>query len=384
MSYALNAGLMVERVDRRPIDSFLLANLVLLVGVGLSVLFSASYFRADRLFGEPLYFFHRQLVWTVLGLVGALAATRVSLDALRRLAPVLLIPTLLLMFLSFVPRVGVQVLGARRWIVLFGYSFQPSELVKLSLVLYLAHILSRKRERFHDPLNAILPPVLVAGFFVALIYAQNDFSTAFFVLLIALSMFFVSGFPLRYFISMTVMTAPIATILLLSREHRVRRVLAFVDPGRDPAGTGYQILASQRALADGGLWGVGIGRSVRKLGGLPEAHSDFVFAVLGEEFGYLGVLAVLGLFLAFAYRGFVLSFRIEDHFRSYLAFGLTSGIVLQALLNMAVVVGMVPATGIPLPFFSSGGSSIVVSLIMAGLLLNLSRDASVNPEATHG
>lgn len=384
MSYALRAGLMVERVDRRPVDSFLLATLVLLVGMGLSVLFSASYFRADRLFGEPTYFLRRQIVWLVLGMLGAFTATRVSLEALRKVIPLLLVPTLAFMLLSFVPRVGVQVLGARRWIVLFGYSFQPSELVKLSLILYLSHILSRKREQFNDPINAILPPVLVAGFFVALIYAQNDFSTAFFVLLVTLLMFFVSGFPLRYFLSMTIMSAPIATILLLSREHRVRRVLAFVDPGRDPAGTGYQILASQGALADGGLWGVGIGRSVRKLGGLPEAHSDFVFAVLGEEFGYIGVVVVLGLFAVFAYRGFSLAFRLEDSFRSFLAFGLTAGIALQAALNMAVVVGMVPATGIPLPFFSSGGSSIVVSLVMAGLLLNLSRDASVSEGGVHG
>ncbi|TVR92385.1 MAG: putative lipid II flippase FtsW [Spirochaetaceae bacterium] len=375
---------MVERVDRRPVDSFLLATLVLLVGMGLSVLFSASYFRADRLFGEPTYFLRRQIVWLVLGMLGAFTATRVSLEALRKVIPLLLVPTLAFMLLSFVPRVGVQVLGARRWIVLFGYSFQPSELVKLSLILYLSHILSRKREQFNDPINAILPPVLVAGFFVALIYAQNDFSTAFFVLLVTLLMFFVSGFPLRYFLSMTIMSAPIATILLLSREHRVRRVLAFVDPGRDPAGTGYQILASQGALADGGLWGVGIGRSVRKLGGLPEAHSDFVFAVLGEEFGYIGVVVVLGLFAVFAYRGFSLAFRLEDSFRSFLAFGLTAGIALQAALNMAVVVGMVPATGIPLPFFSSGGSSIVVSLVMAGLLLNLSRDASVSEGGVHG
>jgi len=384
MSCELRAGLLVERVDQRPVDSFLLATLVLLGGLGLSVLFSASYFRADRLFGEPTYFLRRQIVWIVLGGVGALAATRVSIDALRKIIPILLVPTIILMLLSFVPRVGVQVLGARRWIVLFGHSFQPSELAKLTLILYLSHILSCKREQFNDPLNSIVPPVLVAGFFVALIYAQNDFSTAFFVLLVALSMFFVSGFPLRYFLSMTLMTAPIATILLLSREYRVRRVLAFVDPERDPAGAGYQILASQGALADGGLWGVGIGRSVRKLGGLPEAHSDFVFAVLGEEFGYIGVLVVLGLFAAFAYRGFSLAFRLEDNFRSFLAFGLTAGIFLQATLNMAVVVGMVPATGIPLPFFSSGGSSIVVSLVMAGLLLNLSRDAAASEGGIYG
>ncbi|MCA1753314.1 MAG: putative lipid II flippase FtsW [Spirochaeta sp.] len=384
MSNALRAGLMVERVDQRPVDSFLLATLVLLAGLGLSVLFSASYFRAERLFGEPSYFLQRQIVWLALGMIGAVTATRVSLDALRKVIPLLLVPTLVLMLLSFVPRVGVQVLGARRWIILFGYSFQPSELVKLTLILYLAHILSCKREHFNDPLNAVLPPVLMVSFFVALIYAQNDFSTAFFVLLIALSMFFVSGFPLRYFLSMTIMSLPVATILLLSREHRVRRVLAFIEPERDPAGAGYQILASRGALSDGGLWGVGIGRSVRKLGSIPEAHSDFVFAVLGEEFGYIGVIVVLGLFAVFAYRGFSLAIRLEDNFRSFLAFGLTAGIFFQAVLNMAVVVGMVPATGIPLPFFSSGGSSIVVSLVMVGLLLNLSRGASAYEGGVRG
>ncbi len=368
----------VEQVTsrKRPVDPVMLAVLVLLVGAGVSILFSSSYFRAERLFADPYYFLRRQTLWIVLGALVAFAASRVSTDWLRRQTPILLAIALVAMLLSFVPGIGVQFLGARRWVFVFGLSFQPSELVKLALVIYLAHILSRKQEQLEDLVNALLPPIIVVALFSALIYYQNDFSTAVFVMVLSLAVFFVAGVPLRYFFSLAIMTLPISTILLLSREHRVKRILAFMEPSRDPAGTGYQMLASQSALTRGGFWGAGIGGSTQKFGGLPEAHSDFVFAILAEELGFLGVLAVVGLFGVFAYRGYRVAYLLEDSFRSYLAFGLTSAVLLQTMLNMAVVSGLVPSTGIPLPFFSTGGSSVFVTLVMCGLLLNLSRDVT--------
>jgi cell division protein FtsW len=178
------------------------------------------------------------------------------------------------------------------------------------------------------------------------------------------------------------MAIPLATILLLSREHRVNRILAYLDPAHDPSDTGYQILASRTALVQGGFWGRGIGQGTRKFGALPEAHSDFVFASIGEELGFIGVAVVLILFLAFAYRGFSIAWSTDDTFEALLAFGLTAVILFQALLNMAVVSGLVPATGIPLPFFSQGGSSVFVTLVMCGLLLGLSR--RVRGEAARG
>lgn len=369
-------GFSAERIEKtHSMDTVLIAVLVLLVTVGVSMLFSSSYFRADSLFADPLYFFRRQSLWVLLGAAAAIVTSRISLSFLQKQMPLILAGTLALMLLTFVPGIGTEFLGARRWIFIFGYSFQPSELVKLTVVLYLAFILSRKQDQMDDPVNAILPPIIVVVVFASLIYLQNDFSTAFFVVFISLGMFFVASVPIRYFIGLGVMTLPLGIILLLSREHRVKRLLSFLEPGWDPSGTGYQVLASKAALRGGGLWGEGIGQSAQKIGRLPEAHSDFVFAVVGEEVGFAGVVLILALFVMFAYRGYLVAWESGDRFVSLLAFGLTSTIFLQALLNLAVVSGLVPATGVPLPFFSSGGSSAFMTLVMCGLLVNASRYA---------
>jgi cell division protein FtsW len=256
--------------------------------------------------------------------------------------------------------------------------------VKISLVIYLAYILEKKQQNFHDVVNSLLPPFIIAILFTGLIYMQNDYSTAIFVLAVAATMFFVARVPLRYFLTVGLTVIPFATLLLLTREHRVKRIIAFLDPHIDPAGIGYQILASKSALINGGLWGRGIGESVRKFGGLPEAHSDFIFSILGEELGFVGVVLILALFLFLAYRGYRISYYTQDTFRSLLAFGLTSSLVFQAFLNMGVVVGLVPATGITLPFFSAGGSSILVSMVMCGLLINISRYAGNAAEEVRG
>jgi cell division protein FtsW len=362
-----------ERVRRPSPDFVLMGLLILMLGLGLSMLYSSSYYRAEILYGDSEQFFQRQVIWVILGVIAGAVAMQLPVALIRRSIPVLLLVSLLLMILSFVPGVGAQYLGARRWIFLFGYSFQPSELVKLSLVLYLAFILEKKQDKMDDPVNALLPPLIVVVVFASLIYLQNDFSTALFIGFISLVMFFVARVRIRYFITLGVMTVPLATILLLSKEHRVNRILAFLDPAHDPSDTGYQVLASRTALVHGGLWGQGIGRGTRKFGALPEAHSDFVFAVIGEELGFIGVAAIILLFLVFAYRGFSIAWRCFDTFESLLAFGLTALITFQAMLNMAVVSGLLPATGVPLPFFSQGGSSVFVSLVMCGLLLGISK-----------
>jgi cell division protein FtsW len=349
--------------------------MVTLLGVGVSALFTASYFRAENFFDDPFFFLRSQITFVGAGTFAAAIASLISLSFVRRLVPAAVLVALFLVGLTFVPGIGLELMGARRWILVFGYSFQPSELVKLVLVLYLAYILGKKQEQLDDLSNVVLPPFIVVVAFTALVYLQNDFSTAAFILLSSLLMFFAAGVKVRYFLSFLLMVTPLAVILLLTREHRVNRILAFLDPQLDPAGGGFQVLAAQRALGQGGLWGAGIGRSAQKLGGLPEAHSDFVFAVVGEELGFAGVVLIIGLFAAFGYFGYRVALRTSDRFRSLLAFGLTTSVLYQAILNMAVVSGLVPATGIPLPFFSSGGSSAVVTLIMCGLLVNISRYA---------
>ncbi|MFP4484060.1 MAG: putative lipid II flippase FtsW [Spirochaetaceae bacterium] len=379
-------GFAAERVqtDRPGPDLLLIGAILLLLGVGVSMLFTSSYVKASQYYGDPLHFLRRQLIPLVLGLIGGSVAAHVSLKLIQKWMPAVVILTVGIAILPFVPGIGQQYYGASRWITVFGQSFQPSELVKLTIVLYLAFILSRKAESIEDPVNSLLPPVIIVAIFGTLVYLQNDFSTAFFVVFVALVMFFIADVPMQYFVGLGFMTIPLAVLLLLTREHRVRRILAFLDPERDPVGAGYQILAAREALQYGSVWGVGVGRSTKKLGGLPEAQSDFVFAIVGEELGFMGVVGVMALFVLFAVRGYQVAYRAQDRFVSYAAFGLTSSILLQALLNLAVVAGMVPATGIPLPFFSAGGSSILIVLVMAGLLVNCSRRVSVQEEAKDG
>ncbi len=362
-----------ERVEHERYDTLLLGAIILLVGIGLSVLFSASYFYSERLMGDPLYFFKKQAAFVALGASIAFVLSRISVELVRRSSPVVLLVAFALSLMTFLPGIGTEVQGANRWITLGGASFQPSELVKLALVLYLASLFAKKHERINDLVNSVLPPVIVVSVFAGIVYLQNDFSTAFFLVVLALVMFFVAGVRLMYFAFLGTFVLPMSAILLFTKEHRVNRIIAFLDPRTDPVGSGYQVIASRSALANGGLWGTGLGMGTKKLGGLPEAHSDFVFAVLAEELGLVGVVAVCGLFLLFALRGYGIAIGTEDRFARYLAFGLTTSLFLQAVLNMAVVCGVVPATGIPLPFFSQGGSSVFVSLCMCGLLLSLSK-----------
>jgi len=365
----------IERVHRGDNDFTLLILMVLILGVGMTTLFSASYYYGGKRFDDPFYFFNRQLMFVSAGGVLALIVSRLPMDFIRRRLPLLLSVSLLLMIATFIPGIKQSIMGANRWIIVAGISFQPSELVKLTLILYLSAILSKKADKLDDVINSIIPPLLIVIVFTALIYLQNDFSTAFFVIMLSLLLFFVAGIKIRYFAFLFTMVIPLAAMLIFTKEHRVRRLIAFIDPNSDPIGTGYQVIAAKDAIAAGSFWGRGFGMGLEKLGGLPEAHSDFIFAVFAEELGFIGVLFMVVLFVAFALKGYslALSYAGDRRFEFLLTFGLTSCLVFQAFINMAVVAGMLPATGLPLPFFSHGGSSMVVTMIMAGLLLNLSR-----------
>lgn len=364
----------VERAKKQTNGDFTLFLLVLvMLGTGLAALFSSSWYYAERLVGDPEYFIRKQLVFAVAGMALLVLVSRLSSEILRKMVPAVLFTTLGLMILTFVPGIGRPIMGARRWIFLFGFSFQPSEAAKVALILYLAHIFSKKEDRMDDLVNSVLPPLLVSMAFIMLVYLQNDFSTAVFMLIITLIMFFLANIRMIYFLVIGSVVTPLAAILLFTKEHRVERLIAFLDPMRDPVGSGFQVIAARAALENGGALGTGIGKGIKKLGGLPEVYSDFVFASVGEEAGFLGIFFVLVLFVAFAYRGYAAAAESKDRFSFYLAFGVTSSIFYQALFNMAVVAGLVPATGIPLPFFSSGGSALLITMVMAGLLLNVSR-----------
>ena len=372
----INYNFAAEKIEQKPGDFMFVLLIILLAGIGLSALFSASYYYGSYKFGDSGYFFTRQFAFMVVGSILAFTVSRTPLSLISKFIPLFLFISLILMLATFIPGLGREMMGGRRWIVIAGRSIQPSEFVKLAVILYLASIFGKKHDQIHDFFNSVLPPLLIVSIFTGLILAQNDFSTAAFVMIVSLVMFFVAGVKYGYFVFIFTAIIPLAGILLFSKEHRVRRIISFLDPGSDPGNSGYQVLSARKALSNGGFWGSGIGLGSQKLGGLPEAHSDFIFAVIGEEVGILGVSFIIVLFLALAVRGYslALKFRETNLFAYFLTFGLTTSILYQALINMAVVSGMLPVTGITLPFFSHGGSSVVVTFIMCGLLLNLSKN----------
>jgi cell division protein FtsW len=357
-------------------EHFLVFSVLLLTGFGLVTLYSASYAFADRFFQDgPLHFVSRQLKAGGAGIVMFLIASRVNLDAIRRLIKVLVIFALVLCVLTFVPGVGNIKNGASRWITLpLGWTFQPSELAKVALPLYLAHILDKKNSGLDNFTAGVLPPVLITALFFIIIYLQNNFSTAVFLAVNALVIFFLAGFRLRYFFSAIIMLLPLAGLLILSKEHRLRRLISFIKPEWEPQGAGYQVKNSVKAIVSGGLWGKGLGQGTKKIASIPEVHSDFIFSAFSEELGFLGVAAVFVLFGVFAFLGYRGALRAPGMFRRLMAFGLVTTIISQVMVNVAVVSGVLPATGIPLPFFSAGGSSLTVTLLMAGLVVNVCRD----------
>jgi cell division protein FtsW len=272
----------------------------------------------------------RQLLWAALGGAAAFIVSLTPLSAFRRWMPVILLGTLAAVLLPFLPSVGTSVLGSRRWISLFGLSFQPSELVKVTLVLYLASYFAKREESGAITMNVLIPPFLVTCVFAAIVLLQNDYSTAIFILVMGLAMMYISQVRLLHFFLVTLYTVPLGFLLLFTREHRVQRLLAFFDLSNHSSGTGYQIVTAKAALVSGGLFGKGLGRSAAKLGPLPMSYSDFIYTIVGEETGLLGALFVLALFALLAWRGYRIALLSTDRFSKTAAFGLTSALCLQA------------------------------------------------------
>ena len=366
MSDQINAG-------QHGRDHIFLAAVFLLAGLGLVTLYSSSYAFAKKFFSDGLYFFSHQIKLGIGGILLLFAASLIDLELLRKFIKPLVFGCIILCVLTFVPGIGVQKNGAARWIGFGSYTFQPSELVKLVLPLYLAHILEKKKDDIDIVLRGLIPPALITGVFFGLIFMQNNISTAIFLALNALIMFFLAGVKFRYFFSAVLMFVPTAAMLILKKEHRVMRFLSYIQPEFEPLGAGYQVHASILTISSGGFWGKGIGQGTRKISSVPEVHSDFIFSSFAEESGFLGVILFALLFTVFAVRGFASSMANEKPFNRLLGCGLVTMILSQVLLNIAVVSGSLPATGVPLPFFSAGGSSLLTTMAMAGLVLNISR-----------
>ena len=362
--------------DRRTHDRLLLLATVLLVGFGALMVYSSTsvvtpVFARRNI--SQFFYFKRHLLTLVMGVVVMFLASRARVETLRKLAVPLLVFSFVLLILVFVPKVGITAGGARRWIRLWPSTFQPSELVKLAMVIFLARYMAQPSYRT-DSIYSFVLPVGIMGAFQLVFLKQPDFGATMSLGLITFAMLSISGLRLRYLMMPSVLVVP-AMIYLVREPYRMKRIVSFLDPWKDSQGAGFQLVQSFIALGSGGLSGVGLGESKQKLAFLPESHTDFIFSLVGEELGFIGATALVLLFLFLFLRGIAIANRAKSPFVHYLASGLSMMIALQALINFFVATGLAPTKGLPLPFVSYGGSALLVNMTAVGILLNLSRGA---------
>lgn len=362
---------------KRPPDFLLFSTVLALVGMGLVMVFSASevsaYYRFD---GDIFYFFKKQLLWASIGLGLMFFLMNYDFWKLRRLVWIALGVSFLLMVLVLVPGIGKTVNGAQRWINLGFTSFQPSEIIKLSLVMFVAYLTSIQRHHIRTFTKGLLPHLIVLGLACLLILAQPDLGTAMAVAGTIYIMLFAAGAKGKHLINLGLSGVGAIGVAIALEPYRLSRFLAFLDPFKDPRGTGYHIIQSLYAIGSGGFFGRGLGNSIQKHNYLPEQHTDFIYAIINEELGFLGGSLVILLFILFIWRGLRVAITTPDPFGSMMAVGLTSMVALQAVVNIGVVTGSLPITGITLPFISFGGTSLVFTMAGVGMLLNISRYSS--------
>jgi cell division protein FtsW len=358
-------------------DVWLFAVAIVLLSTGVVMVYSASAIVAADRFRDPYFFLKRQVFWAALGCGALWLALRTDYRRLEKLVLPLLVLAVVLLVLVLIPGLGVSVNGSRRWLRLGPLSFQPAELAKLALVVYLAAFLARRRDDMHDLGRGFLPPLAVGGVLAGLVLLQPDLGNAVTLLVLTVGLLFLAGARTSWLAMLAIPALPLAALAVWMAPYRMRRVFAFLDPWQDPRGSGFQIIQSWLAFGSGGVLGRGIGESKQKLFYLPEAHTDFIFAIVGEELGFLGATAVVLLFAALIWRGLRIGLRASEPFGAYLALGITVLVATQTLVNLGVVTGMLPTKGLPLPFLSFGGSALLVTMLATGVLLNISQDAHV-------
>jgi cell division protein FtsW len=359
--------------DGFAVDKWMLLAIVALLAVGMTMVLSTSYLYSQERYGDGTYFFRKQMIAMGAGALALIACAMIPSALYRKFAYPLLALSFIILSLVLVPGVGVNRGGARRWIMFPGFAFQPSELAKLALVFYLAHSMAKKEQMIRTFSVGVLPHLIVTGLFAGMLLLEPDFGTALMLTMLLYFMLFMGGARIHHLLATGLMALPVLIYLMTKADYRIRRLMSFLDPWSDAAGSGFHVIQSLIAFGSGQIWGRGLGESRQKLFYLPEAHTDFVFSVIGEELGLLGALAVLALFGIIIARGLQLTAKIEEPFDQYLAFGLTVLLGLQALIHMGVVMGLMPTKGLVLPFISYGGSAMVINLMEAGILLGLSR-----------
>ncbi|MBM4332797.1 MAG: putative lipid II flippase FtsW [Deltaproteobacteria bacterium] len=356
---------------------------MVLVGLGIVMVYSASFVIAGQRFGDSYHFLKKQAMAAALGIGLMFFLARLNYRRLKILAIPLLLVSLVLLGVLILPGMRHEVGGSARWLRLSFFSFQPAELAKLALVIYLAYSLARKEGRMQSFSAGFLPYVIILGIFFALVLKQPDFGTGIIFGAIVFIMLFVAGTRILFLGSTILATLPVILFLALRADYRKERLFSFLNPWSDPGNAGFQIIQSFLAFGAGKIFGVGLGEGRQKLFYLPEVHTDFILAVIGEELGLVGVTVVIGLFVFLIIRGFQICFRASDLFGTYLALGIATLMAVQTLLNMGVVMGLLPTKGSTLPFISYGGTSLMINLMAMGILLNISSQGLRTADENH-
>lgn len=358
---------MPKKKENRPDLILLLVSLGLII-FGLLMVYNASVVSAYEDFGDKYYFLKHQSIWAVLGLVTSIIVLRVDYHFWQKLVPFFLIVTIILLLAVFIPGLGIKAYGAQRWLDFRVFSLQPAELAKLSFIFYLASFFAKKVR--------IVPFLVVTGLIVGIVMLQRDLGTAIVISLTGFSIFFIAGSPLWQVLSLVPVGLGVVAGLIISSPYRRERFMTFLDPTQDTLGRSYHINQILIALGSGGIFGLGLGESRQKYEYLPEVTTDSIFAVIGEELGLIGSILLITTFLIVIYRGLRIAQKAPDRFGQILAGGITSWLAIQIFINLSAMSALFPLTGVPLPFVSYGGSSLVMAMLGVALLLNISRFAS--------
>ena len=361
-------------LEKKSPDYCLFAVVIILLSIGTCMIFSSSFIMADKWYGDSYYFLKKQIIYAIIALIVLLFSMNIDYHFYKKVSIPLLIISIILLSAVFIPGVGRSAGGAVRWVKFGILSFQPSEIAKFALILYMSESMTRKgMNDLKTFAKGILPSLIVIGVIFVLILKEPDFSTALIILGISFVMLFIGGTKIIQLFTLMAAAIPMGALILLREEYRKVRLLAFLDPWKDPLDSGFHVIQSLVALGSGGITGVGLAESRQKYFYLPDQHTDFIFSIIGEELGFIGTVFIVVLFALLLWRGYRIAVQSTDNFACLLATGITFVIVFQSMINIGVVTKMLPTTGITLPFISFGGTSLIINMLCIGILLNISR-----------
>lgn len=362
----------------------ILISVLLLVGIGIVMVYSSTALMSMRENGSGFNFLWKHLFTVCIGTAVMLSLSKIDYRKYRTWVYVLLGLSTVLLILVFVPGIGISANGARRWLRLWPTTFQPSELVKVVMVIFLADYMDKNLDRMRDFRYGIAIPLGVMLFFQVIIIRQPDFGAVMSLGILTFALLILGGARLTHIGSLALLALPAVYMLIMTSSYRSKRLLCFLDPWKDAQGCGFQLIQSFIAFGNGSLWGLGLGGSKQKLYFLPEAHTDFIFSMIGEELGLVGAMLVIAVFIWLFVKGFQVSVRTSDPFSYFLTLGLTMLIGVQAVINIAVSTGLMPTKGLPLPFISYGGSALLINMSAAGILMNIAKNQDVTPVNSPG